>query len=448
MADESTQFILGDAAADALSEGRRGFFKRRRKRKNEEPRLTHCENCEAPLTGEYCAKCGQHAIDYRRSFWTVLVDAADSFLNWDTKFLNSVGILLFKPWKLTNDFNAGRRARYVHPLRFYLLASIAFFLMLRAVHLQTGGPLELTKQDRKDVAASLEEIIGPDSALSPEARARLEALRTKLTQSEGALTDEEVGEIKATIGDVVKSAIQEKWNRKDRGKLRKALKQLPGTGALPADDAETPPTETSPVAEEGQNRSASPKPETPPGIHFNVGPNEPNNDPGTHVTFGQKGKLETPFESWMQQRVKDKVGEDGTKAQLFLETLRSNIPTMMLFCVPLFALILKILYIFQRRYYIEHLVYALHIHTFAYMATVVITLIGVGALRVIPSFQPLLVVLLSLAAAAQVFISIRRVYGQGWFFSAFKFFLGGVAYLIILGIGVGATAFVTLLLPN
>ena len=100
MSDESTPFILGDAAADALSEGRRGLFRRRRKRKKEEPRLTHCENCAAPLTGDYCSQCGQHAIDYRRSFLRILIDAADSFLNWDTKFLKSVGILLVKPWKL------------------------------------------------------------------------------------------------------------------------------------------------------------------------------------------------------------------------------------------------------------------------------------------------------------------------------------------------------------
>ena len=61
------------------------------------------------------------------------IDALDSFLNWDTKFLNTVGVLLTRPGKLTNDFNVGRRVRYVHPLRLYLLASIAFFLLLSFV---------------------------------------------------------------------------------------------------------------------------------------------------------------------------------------------------------------------------------------------------------------------------------------------------------------------------
>ena len=120
---------------------------------------------------------------------------------------------------------------------------------------------------------------------------------------------------------------------------------------------------------------------------------------------------------------------------------------MMLFCIPIFAMILKILYVFQRRYYIEHLVYALNIHAFAYMAAVVITLIGMGASRVVPGIQPLLVFVLSLVATVQVFVSIRRVYGQGWIFTAFKFFLGGIIYLFVLALGIGATALVTLLLP-
>src|SRR3954462_5178932 len=150
MADETTDFILGDAAADALGQGRRGrnFLGRRRKPRSAAPRLTHCENCGTALSGEFCSQCGQHAIDYRRSLWRVLIDAADSFLNWDTKFLSSIGVLLTKPWRLTNDFNAGRRARYVHPLRLYLLASIAFFLMLRFVHLDGDSVVQFTTEDR------------------------------------------------------------------------------------------------------------------------------------------------------------------------------------------------------------------------------------------------------------------------------------------------------------
>src|SRR5207237_4265152 len=90
-----------------------------------------------------------------------------------------------------------------------------------------------------------------------------------------------------------------------------------------------------------------------------------------HVQFGNdKHGPKTPFEIWLDQRIKDQIGENGERGKLFLQTLRSNLSTMMLFCIPLFAFILKILYLRQKRFYIEHLVYALNIHAFFYLATI------------------------------------------------------------------------------
>ena len=110
------RLIVGDAMAAEMEQ-----YPRRRwgwRKKKTGPALTHCENCGAALTGRYCAKCGQAAIDYHRSFGTLLADAADAFLNLDERFLKTFGLVLFKPWRLTNEFLAGRRQRYVHPLRF------------------------------------------------------------------------------------------------------------------------------------------------------------------------------------------------------------------------------------------------------------------------------------------------------------------------------------------
>jgi hypothetical protein len=47
----------------------------------------------------------------------------------------------------------------------------------------------------------------------------------------------------------------------------------------------------------------------------------------------------------------------------------------------------------------------------------------------------------------QIFLSIRRVYRQGWFISIFKFLFGGFVYLIVLVLALAATFFVTVALP-
>lgn len=426
MADETTQFILGDAAADALSEGRRGrkFFRRQKKSRSHET-LTHCENCGAPLTGAYCAQCGQHAIDYRRSLWRVLIDAADSFLNWDTKFLKSVGVLLVKPWKLTNDFNAGRRARYVHPLRLYLLASIAFFLIAKLLNTTPPNSIELSGEDRAVFDGALGKLSAPDSQLSPEQRAKVMATQALFDDPAGALSAEDRATLDRSVTKLHGFAQKKQLKEKDAARIDAILDQIPHPSFI------GPPLPNPPATD--QSIPIPPPPSTPKkhsGIQFD------NPDPVKH-----------PFGSWMERRIKDKVGEDGTKTQLFLDTLRANIPTMMLCCIPLFALVLKLLYVRQQRLYIEHLVYALHIHTFAYIATVVITLIALGTRGWSRIGEQLITVALSCAALALVFVSIRRVYRQGWFMTTFKFLLGASIYFVVLAFAVSVTAFVTLVLP-
>src|SRR5438132_9790417 len=156
MADEPAKIILGDTAISAVERGaRRRWFGRGRDR--QPMPFTHCENCGAELIGPHCAQCGQAAIDYRRSFRHVIVDVLDSFLNWDSKFFATLGLLIVKPWQLTNEFLAGKRVRYLHPLRLYLLASILFFF---AVNYGARGlkfePGKISDEKREEVAAAIE----------------------------------------------------------------------------------------------------------------------------------------------------------------------------------------------------------------------------------------------------------------------------------------------------
>src|SRR5438477_1553460 len=171
MSDEPEQIILGDTAISAVERtARRRWFGRG---KDRQPLpFTHCQNCGAELAGPHCAQCGQAAVDYRRSFRHVIVDVLDSFLNWDSKFFATIGLLIVKPWRLTNEFLTGRRVRYLHPLRLYLLASILFFFAVnygaRGLHVD---PSKLGPKDRAEIEADLKK-----EDLPPEARAKLERL--------------------------------------------------------------------------------------------------------------------------------------------------------------------------------------------------------------------------------------------------------------------------------
>jgi hypothetical protein len=125
----------------------------------------------------------------------------------------------------------------------------------------------------------------------------------------------------------------------------------------------------------------------------------------------------------------------------------SNLPYMMLVCIPLFACVLKLLYVRRRVFYIDHLVYALHIHSFAYVAIVLIVLTTIGLERASGPMVGWMIALLWTAFLVQIFLSIRRVYRQGWFVSIFKFLFGGFVYLLVLVAAVAATFFITLVMP-
>jgi hypothetical protein len=396
VADEVTKFILGDTAISAIEQApprRRRFFGRRKKQR---PPLTHCENCGAPLSGPYCGQCGQAAIDYRRSFGQVLVDVLNEFLNWDSKFFATIALLIVKPWRLTNEFVAGHRVRYVHPLRLYLLASILFFF---AVNYGARGirfdPTKFPDEKRAEVAA---------------------AIADKRDEIEAELSKENL-------------------TPDQRQKVQKALDYL----TKPTSSATTTPTP-----------EESPSPTAAPGI-------SPTAESGQQ-TYGPVGdrpfvvfddaKSTTPFERWIEGRAKEKMGEHGTKMGLFISTLFSNLPYMMLCCIPLFALVLKVLYIRRRLFYIDHLIYALHIHTFFYAGIMLIVLVTIGLNRFAPgAIAGWLIALLWIAFVTQIFLSIRYVYRQGWFFSMFKFLFGGFVYLMVLLFALAITFFATLVLP-
>lgn len=78
----------------------------------------------------FCSHCGQERIKDSESISGVLRHFAGDYFTFDSKIVNSIKPLLFKPGALTLEYETGRRARYISPLRLYIFVSILFFLLL------------------------------------------------------------------------------------------------------------------------------------------------------------------------------------------------------------------------------------------------------------------------------------------------------------------------------
>ena len=88
-----------------------------------------CNNCGVSLVGEFCHRCGQKEADTEwKSVSSIAGQFWDELVSLDFKAPRSI-VALFYPGHLAAEFIAGRRGRYLSPLKVYFLAAAIFFLI-------------------------------------------------------------------------------------------------------------------------------------------------------------------------------------------------------------------------------------------------------------------------------------------------------------------------------
>lgn len=127
-----------------------------------------CLNCGAPLTGRFCAACGQRDVPAYPTVREMAGEAWEEFSGWDGRLARTLATLVRRPGQLTVDAIEGRRARYIKPLRLYLVVSVMYFLLAAAAPnlrprevVMPGGMVKI------DLMA--------EGEMAPEQRARVDA---------------------------------------------------------------------------------------------------------------------------------------------------------------------------------------------------------------------------------------------------------------------------------
>lgn len=91
----------------------------------------NCLNCGGAVHASFCPWCGQETALHVPSAREFLHEFVGHYVALEGKLWKSLGLLLFKPGRLTRDYIEGRRERYVLPLRLYLTFSILFFAVFK-----------------------------------------------------------------------------------------------------------------------------------------------------------------------------------------------------------------------------------------------------------------------------------------------------------------------------
>lgn len=354
----------------------------------EAPSSAVCANCEAPLVGPFCAQCGQRAADRIVPMHEITREWIEDLFEFDIRIFRTLPTFFFKPGRLTKEYVKGRRVRYVRPLRLYLVSSFILFTLLAFSGLadvgNLGGP----------------GVPGTPEMNPPETTERLQATEDQLSEMV------ERGELSPEDAEAARKALEE---------VRASFSGLDSLAQSAGEQAQQAGTA---MATKNRRQLAQ-------SITKDMNLNFSLSD----TTMNRRA----------EQLVKSKIERTVEDPQAFVSSLIDRGPYLMFLMLPLFALLLKLLYARRSKLYMQHLIFAMHVHALAFLAFSVATLMewsGVATLHTAAGW-------LAASPFLYLFIAMAHVYEQGWIKTGVKMVVLLFVYMIILG-----TAFAVLAVAN
>ena len=422
-----------------------------------------CPNCGAPVHGPYCHACGQSEKGMVRHLSEVFSDLADIVFNVDSRVFRSLFDLYFRPGFLTTEYIAGRRARYVTPFRlFFVLSLIAFFSMQSLIN--------------ENLLANVDRVVAVRSTIDDAANVAAvdEAVRQGLAGVEESLAAagldvqarKELGEVADEVRDagrvrkfeLARSAIEAAASTAE---IERAVDEgIAGLGrgdelaALSVKSRKKVEVWQERLREAGEKRKGI----LAGAIAPEVAPEPPPQSCGkSNVTlFSFNGKpwhreANPTAIGWLPDAANAKLNDTlqhmcenfdrwFEKPSRALQAIFSVLPQTLFFLMPWFALLLKLFYVFKRRLYMEHLLVALHSHSFLLLSILVILLLGMlkswaGEIAWITRPLGWLQAFAWLWVFVYLYWMQKRVYRQGWIMTTLKYWMTGISYVVLLSFG-------------
>jgi uncharacterized membrane protein len=118
----------------------------------------NCHNCGAAVTYHYCALCGQETRLHVPSAGEFIHEFVGHYVALEGRLWTTLHKLLFRPGFLTAEYIAGRRVRYVEPLRVYLTFSVLFFFVLKLAGTPVGKVEDISAAEKDAAQAQVSRL--------------------------------------------------------------------------------------------------------------------------------------------------------------------------------------------------------------------------------------------------------------------------------------------------
>jgi len=278
----------------------------------------NCLNCGHQVEEHFCTHCGQENLELKEDALHMITHAVADYFHFESKFFGTMGPLLFKPGFLSQQFVAGKRVTFIHPIRLYIFISIVFFLVI----------LSSSHQPEIEIKSGA-------------------ATGTTAAHAEDSLTTAKKKEI------------------------RKSLKSLPMSERA-KDSLVNEIMRDTTLAKELTDSTAN-------GTFYTK--SDWLNAKDSTIAAYEKRQLSLP-KAERDNFIQNYLNKKSIRMKNFPDAeeriqkqILSNVPKLMFVLLPLFALILKLVYWKTKKFYYEHLIYSFHVHSALFLSVLLTILL-------------------------------------------------------------------------
>ena len=375
-----------------------------------------CLNCGTALTGRYCPNCGQENTEPKETVWTLVSHFFNDITHFDGKFFSTGKYLLTRPGFLSSEYIKGRRASYLHPIRMYVFTSAFFFIIFFSLF----NPAEIT--EKKDSREQLKELTDASNSLSKTLAVKNDAdlkdpdLRAAILHSRENI-DAHAAVLKKKVEE--EARLDSIKQQQLKAKTDTAKKYAAGDGSGLKIKEYDP--------KDNKNFKLT---------SINVFYTLPAYD------SVQQALPEKKRDDWLKRAMtrksillREKYGDNNKEAMaLFMEKYMHTLPQALFVSLPVFALLLLLLYARRDFYYADHAIFSIHV----YCASLIVLLVyfSVDKLQIAADWQWLSVVkfIIVLGILFYLYIAMRKFYKQNRVKTIFKFILLNMFSLVVVAI--------------
>ncbi len=327
-----------------------------------------CLNCElefAKPDASYCHNCGQKNKPSKVTIGQVGADFIDNVFNVDNRLWSTLRIM-FIPGRLTREYISGHRKKYLNPMRLFVVMSIIHFLTI-------GYRFE-------------DLILAANDGFSQEITSKRfskPVVDSMMTYISSIREYEELSQANKVGLDSLDQKIRSEYDLRDSVELD----FLVGLGFF----------------DEG----------------FKVAYTDIDN--ATNDELYEKYEVE----GWLKRTSFSqtiKIYKHGIGP--FIDLIYGSVIWVILITIPLIALVMKIIYVRRKHYWVEHLIFLVHLHCLLFL----VTSVGFGLMYCFDNDKSFALMAIPINAVL-FWLSLKMYYRQGIIKTTIKWSMIGFAYI-------------------